>query len=174
MQNRLFRNRRDGTFEDVTLHSGIGSESYGAMGVICADFDGAAAGATAARVCAAGGRATALALDVRDRTAVDAAIGAAVREFGRLDVLIDCAGVSQTAGFLDLDPGEWERIIAVNLTGMFHLGQAAARQMVRQRQGGSIINITSQLAEVARPERAAYVASKGGGRSLKSLLDCGN
>ena len=62
---------------------------------------------------------------------------------------------SQTAALLDLDPGEWERVIAVNLTGMFHLAQQAAQQMVRQGVGGSIINVTSQLAEVARPERAA-------------------
>jgi NAD(P)-dependent dehydrogenase (short-subunit alcohol dehydrogenase family) len=53
---------------------------------------------------------------------------------------------------------------------MFHLGQAAARQMVRQGGGGSIVNVTSQLAEVARPERAAYVASKGGGRSLTHAM----
>jgi glucose 1-dehydrogenase len=93
-----------------------------------------------------------------------------VREFGRLDVLLDCAGVSHGRSFLDLDHDEWERVIAVNLTGMFHLGQAAARQMVRQGGGGSIINVTSQLAEVARPERAAYVASKGGGRSLTHAM----
>jgi NAD(P)-dependent dehydrogenase (short-subunit alcohol dehydrogenase family) len=61
---------------------------------------------------------------------------------------------------------------------MFHLGQAAARQMVRQaataigdgNSGGSIINVTSQLAEVARPDRAAYVASKGGTRSLTHAM----
>ena len=88
---------------------------------------------------------------MRDRSSVDSAIAATVREFGRLDVLLDCVGVSQTAAFLDLDPGEWDRVIAVNLTGMFHLGQQAARQMVRQGAGGSIINVTSQLAEVAAP-----------------------
>jgi len=93
-----------------------------------------------------------------------------VREFGRLDALLDCAGVSHTATCLDLDPSEWDRIIAINLTGMFHLGQAAARQMVQQGDGGSIINVTSQLAEVARPDRAAYVASKGGGRSLTHAM----
>jgi glucose 1-dehydrogenase len=134
--------------------------------VACADIDAAAAEATAARIRATGGRATATATDVRDRAAVDEAVAATVREFGRLDVLLDCAGVSHGRNFLDLDPEDWERVIAVNLTGMFHLGQAAARQMVRQGSGGSIINVTSQLAEVARPERAAYVASKGGGRSL--------
>jgi len=138
--------------------------------VACADIDGAAAEAVAERIHAAGGRATAAALDVRDRAAIDAAVAGTVREFGRLDVLLDCAGVSHGGSFLDLDHDEWERVIAVNLTGMFHLGQAAARQMVRQGGGGSIINVTSQLAEVARPERAAYVASKGGGRSLTHAM----
>ena len=151
---------------------GAGAEGLAREGaaVVCADIDELTAEATAARIRAVGGRANAFGLDVRDRQAVDAAVAAAANEFGRLDVLLDCAGVSQTASFLDLDPGEWDRIIAVNLTGMFHLGQAAARQMVRQGNGGSIINVTSQLAEVARPERAAYVASKGGGRSLTQAM----
>src|ERR1700730_12404580 len=148
---------------------GVGLGREGAA-VVCADIDTAAAEATAAQIRVADGRAMALGLDVRDRPAIDAAVAAAVREFGRLDVLLDCAGVSQTATFLDLDPGEWDRIIAINPTGMFHLGQAAARQMLRQGGGGSIINVTSQLAEVARPERAAYVASKGGGRSLTHAM----
>ena len=138
--------------------------------VACADIDGAAAEAATARIRTAGSRATAIALDVRDRSAVDGAVAATVREFGRLDLLLDCAGVSHRGSFLDLDHSEWERVMAVNLTGMFHIGQAAARQMVRQGGGGSIINVTSQLAEVARPERAAYIASKGGGRSLTQAM----
>ena len=151
---------------------GAGAEALAREGaaVVCADIDAAAAEATAARIRAAGGRATAIALDVRDRSAVDAAVAATAQEFGRLDVLLNCAGVSHGGTFVDLDHGEWERVIAVNLTGMFHLGQAAARRMVHQGGGGSIINVTSQLAEVARPERAAYVASKGGGRSLTHAM----
>src|SRR6266404_1109775 len=151
---------------------GAGAEALAREGaaVVCADIDGTAAETIAARIRSAGGRAIAIPLDVRDRSAVDGAVAAAVREFGRLDVLVDCAGVSHGGTFLDLDPTEWERVIAVNLSGMFHLGQAAARQMVRQGGGGSIINVTSQLAEVARPERAAYVASKGGGRSLTHAM----
>src|SRR5712671_2504921 len=151
---------------------GAGAAGLGREGaaVVCADIDAAAAEATATQIRGANGRAAALGLDVRDRPAVEAAVAMTVREFGRLDVLLDCVGVSQTASFLDLDPGEWDRVIAINLTGMFHLGQAAARQMVRQGVGGSIINVTSQLAEVARPERAAYVASKGGGRSLTNAM----
>src|SRR6185503_4083715 len=143
---------------------GAGAEGLGREGaaVPCTDIDGAAAEATAGRIRSAGGRAAAQALDVRDRAAVDATVAAAVREFGRLDLLVECAGISHRLNFLDLDAETWDRIIGVNLTGMFHLGQAAARQMVAQGGGGSIINVTSQLAEVARPERAAYVASKGG------------
>jgi NAD(P)-dependent dehydrogenase (short-subunit alcohol dehydrogenase family) len=146
--------------------------------VFCTDIDAAAAEATAGRIRDAGGRAAAQGLDVRDREAVDSAVAAAVRQFGRLDILLDCAGISHRGNFLDIDTATWDRIIAVNLTGMFHLGQAAARQIVRQggggpgggKSGGSIINVTSQLAEVARPERAAYVASKGGGRSLTHAM----
>jgi NAD(P)-dependent dehydrogenase (short-subunit alcohol dehydrogenase family) len=155
---------------------GAGAEALAREGalVFCADLDGAAAEATAARIRAAGGRAAASSLDVRDRAAVDATIAAAAREFGRLDILLESAGISHRLDFLDVDAETWDRVIAVNLTGMFHLGQAAARQMVGQahggRSGGSIINVTSQLAEVARPERAAYVASKGGGRSLTHAM----
>lgn len=151
---------------------GAGADALAREGaaVLCADIDTAAAEATAVRIRAAGGRAIPLGLDVRNRPAVDAAVAATVREFGRLDVLLECVGISHTQSFLELDPAEWDRIIAVNLTGMFHLGQAAARQMVHQGKGGSIINVTSQLAEVARPERAAYVASKGGGRSLTHAM----
>ena len=87
-----------------------------------------------------------------------------------VDVLVECAGISHRLNFLDLDIDTWDRIIAVNLTGMFHLGQAAARQMVKQGGGGSIINVTSQLAEVARSERAAYVAPWGGGQSLTQAM----
>ena len=147
----------------------LGLAREGAV-VLCADLDAAEATATAERIRAAGGRAEALGLDVRDRAAVDAAVAATVTAFGRLDILLECAGISHRGNFLDLDAAIWDRIVAVNLTGMFHLGQAAARQMARQGGGGSIINVTSQLAEVARPERAAYVAAKGGGRSLTHAM----
>jgi NAD(P)-dependent dehydrogenase (short-subunit alcohol dehydrogenase family) len=151
---------------------GAGAEGLAREGaaVFCTDSDGAAAEATAARIRAAGGRAVASALDVRDRAAVDAAVAAAVREFGRLDIVLESAGIAHRLDFLDVDTETWDRVIAVNLTGMFHLGQAAARQMVKQGGGGTIINVTSQLAEVARPERAAYVASKGGARSLTHAM----
>ncbi len=78
-------------------------------------------------------------------SAVDAAVAAVVPEFGRLDIVLESAGISHRRNFLEVDAETWDRIIAVNLTGMFHVGQAAARQMVKEG-GGSIINVTSQLA----------------------------
>jgi glucose 1-dehydrogenase len=160
----------------LAVGAGGGIGGAGALGlaregaaVMCADMDAAAAEATAARIRAAGGRAAAMPLDVRDRAAIDAAVAATVAAFGRLDILFESAGIAHRGHFLDLDAETWDRIIAVNLSGMFHLGQAAARQMMKQG-GGSIINVTSQLAEVARPDRAAYVASKGGARSLTQAM----
>jgi NAD(P)-dependent dehydrogenase (short-subunit alcohol dehydrogenase family) len=84
---------------------GAGAIALGREGaaVVCADIDAAAAEAAAAQIRRSDGRAAALGLDVRDRPAVEATVAAAVREFGRLDVLLECVGVSQTAAFLDLD-----------------------------------------------------------------------
>jgi NAD(P)-dependent dehydrogenase (short-subunit alcohol dehydrogenase family) len=59
---------------------------------------------------------------MRDRVAVDAAVAAVVREFGRLDIVLESAGISHRLNFLDVDAETWDRIIAVNLTGMFHVG----------------------------------------------------
>src|SRR5580658_4642985 len=129
---------------------GAGAEALAREGavVFCTDYDGVSAEAAAARIRAAGGRAAASALDVRDRAAVDAAVVAVLREFGRLDIVLESAGIAHRLDFLDVDAETWDRVIAVNLTGMFHVGQAAARQMVKQGGGGGSINITSQLAEV--------------------------
>src|SRR5271169_5744415 len=100
---------------------GAGAEALAREGaaVLCTDRDGTAAEAAAARIRVAGRRATASALDVRDRAAVDAAVAAVVREFGRLDIVLESAGISHRLNFLDVDAETWDRIIAVNLTGMF-------------------------------------------------------
>src|SRR4029079_11810539 len=95
--------------------------------VFCTDRDGAAAEATAARIRVASGRAAASALDICDRVAVDAAVAAVLHEFGRLDIVLESAGISHRLNFLDLDAETWDRIIAVNLTGMFPLGKEEAR-----------------------------------------------
>ena len=150
---------------------GAGAEALAREGaaVFCTDRDGAAAEATAARIRAAGGRAAASALDVRDRVGGRCGRCRCRARIRPARYRARIGWDQPPAGLLEVDAETWDRIIAVNLTGMFHVGQAAARQMVKEG-GGSIINVTSQLAEVARPERVAYVASKGGARSLTHAM----
>jgi meso-butanediol dehydrogenase/(S,S)-butanediol dehydrogenase/diacetyl reductase len=100
-------------------------------------------------------------VDVSHADEVDAAVDETARTFGRLDVAVSAAGVHQVTPFLDLAGADWERVIAVNLNGTFHLGQAAARIMVRAGSG-SIINLASTAGKVGRPLSAHYSASKFG------------
>ena len=114
-------------------------------------------------------RAHAVLADVSKADDVERIIAAAIDHFGGLDVLVNCAGISVLATALDMLESDWERILAVNLKGTFLCSRAAARYM-RDHGGGSIINFTSQVAEVALPTRSAYIASKGGVRALTKAL----
>jgi NAD(P)-dependent dehydrogenase (short-subunit alcohol dehydrogenase family) len=107
--------------------------------------------------------------DVSKADDADRIVAAAIDQFGGLDVLVNCAGISVLAPAVDMLESDWERILAVNLTGTFLCSRAAARYM-RNHNGGSIINFTSQVAEVALPTRSAYIASKGGVRALTKAL----
>ena len=99
--------------------------------------------------------------DVRNRADVQAAVDAAVAEWGRIDVLANVAGISREDFFLDLDPADWQRIIDVNLTGVFNVAQITARQMAAQG-GGVIINMASKNGLTGEVKYAHYNASKGG------------
>jgi NAD(P)-dependent dehydrogenase (short-subunit alcohol dehydrogenase family) len=134
------------------------------------DRDGPGTEKAATELSDRGLRAAAYQVDVADRQGLEQVFARVRDELGAVTVLATSAGIESFDAALDISPQKWDRILAVNLTGMFHLGQAAARQMVKQGGGGSIINVTSQLAEVARPDRAAYVASKGGTRSLTHAM----
>jgi glucose 1-dehydrogenase len=131
--------------------------------VAVADIDPRTAAATARRL---GRRAVALTLDVADSASVRAAFAAIDRAWGRIDIAVNNAAVEPIVAFLDLTEAQWDRILDVNLKGAFLVSQAAARRMVRARRGGAIINLSSVNAVVARPESAAYAASKGGIRQL--------
>jgi NAD(P)-dependent dehydrogenase (short-subunit alcohol dehydrogenase family) len=96
--------------------------------------------------------------DVSKADDAERIVSAAIDLFGGLDVLVNCAGISVLAAAVDMLDSDWERILAVNLTGTFLCSRAAARYM-RNHNGGSIINFTSQVAEVALPARSAYIAS---------------
>ncbi len=130
----------------------------------------------AAEVRAAGGTAECMSLDVRDEHQVEAVIAATVARFERLDFLINNAGV----GFL-IEPlietaeDRWRTVLDVNLTGAFLCTKHAARQMIRQAQGGRIVNIASQAAKSGHLHMAAYTASKHGmiGLTRSAALELG-
>jgi glucose 1-dehydrogenase len=126
--------------------------------------------AAAQRLSAGGAKVVFAACDVAKKDQVDAAVGTAVKEFGRLDIAVSNAGIVHAAEFLDLEEADFDRVLAVNLKGMFLVGQAAARQMVKQGGGGAIINMSSVNAVLAIPNQVPYVVSKGGINQLTKVM----
>lgn len=110
---------------------------------------------------AAGGRALVVPIDVGLPTAGEEAVGKCVAAFGRIDVLVNNAGVGGAVDSLTTTLAEWEGLMRVNLTAPFLFSQAAARRMVAQG-GGKIINIASMFGLAGEPRLVAYCASKGG------------
>lgn len=110
---------------------------------------------------AAGGpKAVALRLDVTDPEGVQQAVGATVAEFGQIDILVNNAGIHYGHFIVDFPLEDWEAVFAVNMRGTFLCSQAAARQMIKQGNGGCIINISSASGKKPDPKGAAYCASK--------------
>lgn len=111
-------------------------------------------------------------LDVCSPDSVASAMSTIESELGTPDILINNAGVAQTQRFLEITEEAWQRIIDVNLTGVFRVGQAVARSMAARGTGGSIINIASLLAFVVQPTQAAYASSKAGVVHLTESMAC--
>jgi 3-oxoacyl-[acyl-carrier protein] reductase len=104
--------------------------------------------------------------DVTDESAVAALIDGAVRAFGRIDVLINNAGLGGTSSILDLTDEQWLRVLDVTLNGTFRCTRAALRQMVAQGHGGAVVNNASVLGWRAQPGQAHYAAAKAGVMAL--------
>jgi glucose 1-dehydrogenase len=117
-----------------------------------------------------GGRATSVRADVSSPEDVKNLIQRAVDEFGRLDVMINNAGMEEKMPLLDTPLEVWNRTIAVNLTGAWLGCQEAARQMVRQGGSGRIINISSVHEDLPMPTNSPYCAAKGGLRMLMRTI----
>lgn len=100
--------------------------------------------------------------DVRSRGDIQAAVDATVERWGRIDVLANVAGVSREDLFLEIEPEAWQRIMDINLTGVFNVAQLVARQMAKQPEGGAIINMASKNGLTGEVKYAHYNASKGG------------
>lgn len=109
------------------------------------------------------------ALDVRGEASCQAAVAMAAKAAGRLDVLLNCVGIFQTAPALELSAKDFEDSIAINLTGAFFLARAAGKVMVDQG-GGRIVTLASVSSKVVNPDYAAYASSKAGLSHLTRIL----
>ena len=115
---------------------------------------------TARLVAARGSRALALTLDVTDPASIQAAITRTVEAFGGLDGWVNNAGILRMDAALEATAEDWEAQMQVNVSGLFACCQRAARQMIAQGGGGSIVNIASNAGKVGYPDMAAYNAGK--------------
>ncbi|HRP78506.1 MAG TPA: SDR family oxidoreductase [Aquamicrobium sp.] len=115
-----------------------------------------------AREIGAPDRVAALVADVSVKAQVDALVARAAETFGRLDIMVNNAGICPIVPFLDVTEETYDKVLAVNLKGAFLGTQAAARQMIAQGEGGVIINMSSINSGLANPNVAPYAISKGG------------
>ncbi len=110
---------------------------------------------------AAGGVAEACKCDITDRASVDAAVAAVEAQLGAIDVLVNNAGWDVFKPFTKTEPAQWDKLIAINLTGALHMHHAVLPGMVA-RKAGRIVNISSDAARVGSSGEAVYAACKGG------------
>jgi meso-butanediol dehydrogenase/(S,S)-butanediol dehydrogenase/diacetyl reductase len=147
--------------------------------VVVVDVDAAGAKAVALEIQSLGADADAFQADVSDPKQSTAMVAHAVDRFGRLDVLVNNAGVVRVGALLELTPEDWDFVNDVNARGLFFAVQAGARQMMRQapagdgRPRGKIINTASIAGRSGRPMFAAYAASKAAAISITQSAAAG-
>ncbi len=129
--------------------------------VVVAAARGENAASTVAEIVGAGGHAEAVALDVTDTASINLAITGVLERHGRIDVLVNNAGIARDQLMLRMKRDDWDQVIATNLTSAFACVQAVVKPMVRQR-GGRIISISSVVGQMGNAGQANYAASKAG------------
>src|SRR5215207_2617366 len=127
--------------------AGIGratAMAFAALGAAVAvtDIDAAAAQAVTEEIAQGGGAAFAFAVDVADESQVDAAVAEALARFGRIDVLVNNAGIGARVATVDMPSERWQRVLDVGLNGAFHCARAVGRHMVARR-AGAVVNVAS-------------------------------
>jgi NAD(P)-dependent dehydrogenase (short-subunit alcohol dehydrogenase family) len=133
------------------------------------DVDDARGQALAEQLASQGRQAIYAHCDVSRKAEVDAAVAATLKAFGRIDVLINNAGIFKATDFLEITEADWDAVINVNLKGAFLVGQACAREMAKQGSG-AIVNMSSVNGLMAIPSIASYNASKGGINQLTRVM----
>ena len=155
--------RLDGKIAIVTgAGQGIGKAVAGKLAgdgatVVVTDLDEATAIETAGGLPGA----VAIAADVTDRQRVQTMVDEVVGQFGRIDILVNNAGWDKASPFIDSDPADWDRAIAVNLYGVLHTAKAVLPVMAEQGRG-SVVNLGSDAGRVGSSGEAVYSAAKGG------------
>jgi 3-oxoacyl-[acyl-carrier protein] reductase len=129
--------------------------------VVLGARDQARLAAVVAEIESAGGQAHAVSLDVADRASVDAAFEGILKRHGRIDHLVNNAGVTRDNLLLRMKREEWDGVMATNLTGVFHCTQSALKPMLKQRSG-RIVNLASVVGITGNAGQANYAASKAG------------
>jgi acetoin reductase-like protein len=128
--------------------------------VLVTDLNLAGAQKVVDEISAAGGRASAFAMDVRNQEHANGMADAAVERFDGLDILVNNAGVGKIVPFLETTEADWDFMFDVNCKGLLWCSQAAARVMIERRRGGKIVNIASQAGRRGEAFVLAYCASK--------------
>ena len=113
-------------------------------------------------------RIVAISCDITNPDQCEAVAQTTVDKFGRLDGIVNCAGVSKPHDSISLPPADWARMVDIQLNGAFYFAQACAKRMLQT--GGAIVFITSTNAEAAFPRRAAYCCAKAGVAMLTKVL----
>jgi NAD(P)-dependent dehydrogenase (short-subunit alcohol dehydrogenase family) len=138
--------------------------------VAVVDMDKARGEKVAVGIRAAGGEAAAFVADVSVESDIVVLVADVVKRWGRIDILINNAAVSDNKTILDISKAQWDAVIAVTLTGPFLMSQHAARQMVAQGAGGRIVNVGSTSGFFGRSRAIAYSAAKGGVANLTRAM----
>jgi glucose 1-dehydrogenase len=125
---------------------------------------------TISQINALGGKSLGVNADISLPEDVNSLVQKTVAAFGKLDIFVNNAGIEKKIAFVDYPLQEWQKIMAVNLTGPFLCAQSAARQMIQQGPGGRIINISSIHEVLPMPANAPYCATKGGLRMLMRTI----
>ena len=153
--------------------SGIGAATAralagGGAAVVVADMDLGPAEETASAIRATDGRAIGVACDVTDRQAVDAAVERAVAEFGKLDILVACAGILRDNLLFKMTDDDWDAVLDTHLKGTFMAARAAQKHMVAQKYGKMVF--TSSTSALGNRGQSNYSAAKAGLQGLARTL----
>ena len=134
------------------------------------DLNPATLATTRARAEQAGARVAALPLDLRNQQSIETALSAALDALGRVDALVNNAGVPLPVAALDVTREDWEKIMAVNLTGTFFMTQAVGRYMAQTKRAGAIVSVASSHGVVGAAGQAPYGISKAAVMHMTRML----